>query len=266
MPDASYPQPRTPRDWRDTFAALPQEAPPARAWETLSTRLDARRTRRWPAWLALAAALALVALLPLRQAGDGSADEGTHTGPVQVAATPRQRAPTGSRDPLVAAAQTSATNTQPGSAPANIPSATATPINVAKAPPKPSTKQPRITVAKPATAAPAIEVAGIDNDATDDDARALQPLYAESARLETLLALARDERVANASAVLLSDALDAQIADIDASLSVPGLDDAQRLPLWQARVAALRQAAGFESTQRLLASHGQGNAMLVSID
>jgi hypothetical protein len=47
MPDASYPQPRTPRDWRDTFAALPQEAPPARAWETLSTRLDARRTRRW---------------------------------------------------------------------------------------------------------------------------------------------------------------------------------------------------------------------------
>ena len=71
MPDTHHPQSPRSADWHQAFAALPQEAPPARAWETLSARLDARRTRRWPAWLALAAALALVALLPLRQAGDG---------------------------------------------------------------------------------------------------------------------------------------------------------------------------------------------------
>jgi hypothetical protein len=36
--------------------------------------------------------------------------------------------------------------------------------------------------------------------------------------------------------------------------------------LWQARVDALRQAAGFESTQRVLASQGDGGALLVSVD
>lgn len=94
----------------------------------------------------------------------------------------------------------------------------------------------------------------------------LYNLYAESAQLEALLSLARDDRVSSAGAALLADELDAQVAAIDASLAQPGLDDGERLRLWQARVGALRQAAGFESTQRLLASQGRSDLMLVSVD
>ena len=65
---------------------------------------------------------------------------------------------------------------------------------------------------------------------------------------------------------MLSSELDARVAAIDAMLSRSDLADADRLQLWQARVEALRQAAGFESTQRLLASQGRGDAMLVSVD
>jgi hypothetical protein len=95
---------------------------------------------------------------------------------------------------------------------------------------------------------------------------ALDALYTESARLEALLDLARDDRVASAGAALLAAELDAQVAGIDARLAQPGLGDAQRAALWQARVDALRQAAGFESTQRVLASQGDGGALLVSVD
>jgi hypothetical protein len=263
MPDASHPQSPRPTDWNQAFAALPQETPPERAWDTLSAHLDARRTRRWPAWLALAAALALVALLPLRQGGDRPANGATATGAVQVATAPGQQAPADSRDSPVAAAQVAATNAQPRPAPADAPSTTpsAAPANsVAKASPKPARKQPRATVAGPAT-----EVARLDV-AKDSAAATLQPLYAESARLETLLSLARDDRVASASAALLADELDARVAAIDASLVQPDLDDGERLRLWQARVDALRQAAGFESTQRLLAAQGRSDAMLVSVD
>ena len=94
----------------------------------------------------------------------------------------------------------------------------------------------------------------------------LDALYTESAQLEALLAVARDDRVSSASAALLSYELDARIVAIDASLARTDLTDDERLQLWQARVDALRQAAGFESTQRLLASQGRSDVMLVSVD
>lgn|SRR5690606_28590958 len=94
----------------------------------------------------------------------------------------------------------------------------------------------------------------------------LYALYSESAQLEALLALARDDRMANAGALVLGEELDAQVAAIDASLARSGLSDEERLRLWQARVDALRLAAGFESTQRLLASQGRGEMLLVSVD
>ena len=94
----------------------------------------------------------------------------------------------------------------------------------------------------------------------------LQDLYAESARLEALLSVARDDRVASAGAAMLSSELDARVAALDAALARADLSDAERLQLWQARVETLRQAAGFESTQRLLASQGRSDAMLVSVD
>ena len=46
----------------------------------------------------------------------------------------------------------------------------------------------------------------------------------------------------------------------------PTLDEARRESLWQARVDALQQAAGFVGTQRLLAAHGRSDALLVSVD
>src|SRR5690606_24119918 len=68
----------------------------------------------------------------------------------------------------------------------------------------------------------------------------LQDLYAESARLEALLSVARDDRVASAGAAMLSSELDARVAAIDATLARADLADAERLQLWQARVEALR--------------------------
>ena len=94
----------------------------------------------------------------------------------------------------------------------------------------------------------------------------LRNLQTESARLEALLAYARDERVGNASALLLADAFNDQVASIDAALADPTLDEARRESLWQARVDALQQAAGFVGTQRLLAAHGRSDALLVSVD
>jgi hypothetical protein len=263
MPDTHHPQSPRPVDWHQAFATLPQEAPPARAWETLSARLDARRTRRWPAWLALAAALALVALLPLRQAGDGAANGAMPTGAAPVATAPRQDATADSHDSPVAATQVAATRAQPRPTPADVAStapAAAPARRVAQASPKPTRKQPRATVAGPATEAARPDVAN------DSAAATLQPLYAESARLEALLSLARDDRVTSASAAIVADALDAQVASIDATLADPALDDARRLQLWRDRVDALRQAAGFEGTQRLLASQGQADALLASVD
>ena len=95
----------------------------------------------------------------------------------------------------------------------------------------------------------------------------MEPLYAESARLEALLALARDDRVGSATAVALGSEFEDRIAGIDAALAQPVLDPQHRLELWRERVSALRGYAGFESNQRALAASGERyDAMLVSID
>jgi hypothetical protein len=266
MPDASDPRGRGPTGWADAFAAMPQEAPPADAWPRIAARLDARaaamaadmtvhrhgrrRFARNAGWLgaATAAALALVVAWPRHDAAPVS--------------SPHPRA---SMAP-VASVTPAATRAADTSLAVNKPKRDTTAIALPKVieaarkprfagrgnPAHPTRPQPAMdaTTAKPAT----------------DAAQPLDALYAESARLEALLALARDDRVASASAALLSAALDAQVAGIDARLAQPGLDDAQRTALWQARVDALRQAAGFESTQRVLASQGDGGALLVSVD
>lgn len=96
---------------------------------------------------------------------------------------------------------------------------------------------------------------------------ALQKLKTQSAQLEALVALARDDRVGNASGELLSGELDAGIAAIDAALSQPGLDDARKQELWRQRVNFLQQLAGMEATSRWLAAQGTANdTTLVSVD
>lgn len=181
----------TPGTWNEAFAALPSEQPPTDAWRQLAVRLPSRR--RAPAWIGLAAAATLVAVLVAPwERREPRLDEG---GRIAASAAP--------------------------------------------------------TSAATASAAPASK---------------LDTLYTESAQLEALLAVARDDRVSSASAALLSYEMDARIVAIDASLARADLTDDERLQLWQARVDALRQAAGFESTQRLLASQGRSDVMLVSVD
>ena len=67
-------------------------------------------------------------------------------------------------------------------------------------------------------------------------------------------------------ASLLLSQLGLRLVDI-LPLMLPSLTGERRLVLWRDRVDALRQAAAFESTQRLLAARGeQYDAMLVSIE
>ena len=124
----------------------------------------------------------------------------------------------------------------------------------------PPSQRPIRTAAKPADA---IRLAAGDARPAPD----LEPLYARSAQLESLLALARDERVASGTSAALSDELDARVAAIDAALIQSDLDPQRRADLWDQRVDALQQLVGIETTNRLYAARGQSyDAALVSID
>ena len=186
MRDAHHP-PQAPRDWRDAFAALPAEAPPAGGWQAIAARLDARRPRaRWPLWAASAAAVVLAVALPWR---------------LQVPET-------GTTPPPSAATGIAATVEDP-----------------------------------------------------------FERLYAESAQLESLLAVARDERVSSATAAALSGELESRLASIDVALMQPGLTRDQQLDLWRQRVDSLRTLTGFESNRRWLAAHGAHyDGVLVAVD
>ena len=279
MPDASDTRGHAPLGWGDAFAALPAETPPADAWSRLSARLDARaappevrrggavsrphgrrRFARAAGWLgaATAAALALVVAWPRHDAphADTTA-RGAATPPVALVANPASE-PAATAMPADAPASTAL------AAGSNAPKRDATAIALPKV--VEAARRPRLaTHGAPARAKASQPTAGAHAPADDGGAH-LDALYAESARLEALLSAARDDRVSSASAAVLAGALDAQVAGIDASLAQSGLDAAQRTALWQARVDALRQAAGFESTQRVLASQGDGGALLVSVD
>jgi len=91
------------------------------------------------------------------------------------------------------------------------------------------------------------------------DAPELRVLMAESAQLEALLAWGHDEDVESGVTASLGSALQDRIESIDALLSRADLDADTALPLWQERVLRLRQLAGLESTQQLLAANGEAD-------
>lgn len=183
MPDATT-RNAMPQGWNEAFAALPLERPDADSWNRITARLDARQDRRWPAWLAAAAALLLAVALPWRL---------------------------GQQDTTVPT-----------------------------------------TPARPVAAAPA---------------ETLEQLHAESAQLEALLAMVRDERVSSGSAAIVAGDMDRQLASIDAALMQPALPRARQLALWRERVDALRSVVGFEGTRRWLASQGERyEGALVQVD
>ena len=268
-----------PRNWGEAFAALPPETPAADALQAVLGQWPAstpkRRSLRLP--LALAASLlALAAIVPFARHPGASLD------PASTASSPRPTTPV--------APQTTTSVAAPGPVPPQ--KATSVAASVASGVGAPVQKRPgpgsrrddgRKDSATDATGPAQKQVAQSErlhrephrtrkpvpsepaNDAVDK--AALEPLYAESARLEALLALARDDRVSSATAVALGSDFEARVAGIDAALAQPALDAQRRLELWRDRVSALRAYASFESTQRALAASGERyDAMLVSID
>lgn len=240
MPDAgNFDQDRHPLGWGEAFTALPLETPDAGGWQRVQARLPARSRVRVPLWLAAAASLGLALGFAWR---------------VQLPPEPAARAPT----PPVAA---SASPAVAAGLAIDTPAAATVPVVHRDKPRRIAPSQrPIRTVAQPADAT---RIAEADAAPATD----LEPLYAQSAQLEELLALARDERVASGTSAVLSNGLDARVASIDAALVQPGLSDAQRVELWGRRVDTLQQLVGIEASSRLYAARGQRyDAALVSID
>lgn len=263
MREPRAPGPMPPRDWSEAFAALPPETPRADALSGVFAQWPAptptRPGRQW--WIAAAAALAMAAVIPL--AMDIARHSGASRGPGSLAVSPRpttavpSQKPTPVVPPPVRAEVASDRKTLDDQAQGPLKTESRLRGNdeqkqgIAKAD-RPHRKPHRQHEAAPAT---------------DPPDRAMEPLYAESARLEALLALARDDRAASATVVALGSDFEARVAGIDAALAQPSLSARRRLELWRERVSALRAYASFESTQRALAASGERyDAMLVSID
>lgn len=283
----------SPRDWSQVLAALPMEAPPTDAWSRLSIVLDApaetaahvRRPSR-AAWYAMAAAVAAIAVIPLIEWNGGSARPSPPDAPTTATTAAADRAPI---RPATINKEVAATRPGEATAVPQIARLEPAAVDTSRRPPVARREpQPIASPSEPENAQPLASASPDEPRATDDRLQPqapatvarddtatraeaatdpLQPLYAESAQLEALVALARDDRVASASGAVLTGELGARIGLIDALLAQPGLPAGERASLWRQRVAALRQLAGVESTERWLAAHGEafGDA-LVRVD
>ncbi len=256
MPDTGRFDARTPADWNAAFAALPAATPPNDGWRRLQARLPAAASAhrpRWPWGMAIAASLLLAAVLPSRLLAP------TQPPPATSAASVATRSIIEQADPPspIADAAIATIDSTPAPMSTLVAHGTRAPSSLTRAARVATRDRP----AGRATATP--ETAPADTD----PATALDALYARSAQLEDLLALARDDRVATGAASALTDVLEVQLATVDAALSQPDLSAAQRATLWGSRVDALQQLAGIATTQRLYAARGQSyDAALVTID
>ncbi len=249
--------PDAPANWHDAFAALPAQTPTPDGWQRLRARLPAAtpaRRARWPWGVAMAASLLLAALLPWRLPAPRAGDPGVATRAIAVSEATPTPIPMQALDPAPEPARM-----QPVAQPTR-PEARASTLVASGTRMRPSTASGRRTT----PSHPGSQIAPTQGAATAD---ALDGLYARSAQLESLLALARDERVASGAAAALSETLEARVATVDAALSQPDLTTAQRTSLWDTRVDTLQQLVGIEATQRLYAARGQSyDAALVTID
>ena len=286
------------RAWREAFAGLELETPAGDGWPRLAALLPmagssatpaavprrhprgaGRRGHRRLAWLAVAATLVLSVGVPLKL---------LHTRPENAPASPSPTAAPGiapTDERLRATADGDASHSVPSGARqegrpdpqqtgAMAPSIDMGPdgTGIARQADAPARRDPSSGPA-PAnrTALRERDLAATRHRTVDAVAaptgNAFDRLYGESARLEAMVALARDDGMSSATAATMTAAIDARIGRIDASLSQPDLLPDARLRLWQARVQALRELAGLETTQRLMASQGRDyDATLVRVD
>lgn len=276
MPDADT-RGRGMHGWSNVFAAMPQETPPADGWSRFAASLpppaaspvaSARGVRRvrwaWAATLALAAGGLGLAVLRVQPDTALTAHVPRGPAPSAVVATGPDAV-----DTPIAFAANAPTPTRPANGHA-MPDATSTPASTRTAtdatsmlardgtgamPGRPSTRRgarPAATVA-----AGDATLATVEAPAAIATSSPLDALRSESARLESLVALAHDDRMSSGpAAILAADAADA-VRAIDFALSQPTLDAGERLDLWTQRVAALRELAGLETTNRWLAANGE---------
>ncbi len=227
-----------PRDWDDALARLPDADPPVDGWARLQARLPPvpRRRHRWRLPTAIAASLALACWLPMQFAEHGPYLHGR----ASSSAAPSVQAEAIAMPPLLADARQLAGPV--------VPPDISMPVRA---------NMPHVVPSHARDVA-----AGTPTPPTSTD---LEPLYAESARLESVLRQLQDDRVASAPVAALSDDWNARLAHIDAALSDPQLGHDERRQLWQQRVANLRQLAGLEGTQRWLSANGTPEPILATV-
>lgn len=288
MPDFNHPHAKddAPLSWSDAFAALPQETPPGDGWSRIAGALEARASRHgaarrerrtsWLLGLASAAVLVVAAWSPLSGwwQGDGSRQEPTLAaadapgvrGPAAPAYVEAQKPPSidqksgvgavAVEEPAARIAE-SAKPAQGNQRNARVAAQRSPAASVVERRPRENTQSPTVQTA--------IAAATTETAPTTPDP--LEQLKLQSAQLEALVAMARDERVGNASNELLSSELDAGIAAVDAALSQADVADSRKQELWQQRVDLLQQLAGVEATSRWLAAQGTSNdTLFVSVD
>jgi hypothetical protein len=260
-----------PNGWGEAFAALPMETPSSDGWARLARKLDARSSRggvarreRRTTWLigvASAAVLVLAAWSPLSRWLQADVAEPPS---VVTQAVPGMRG-------LAAPIRTEPDEPRPAVARVADASDAVSPAlrETQSAHRKPARSTRVATARRHVEAEPTLTQPGTNNAiaVAAAEADSLQKLQAQSAQLEALVALARDDRVGNASSELLSSELDAGIAVIDAALSQADLAGAEKQELWQQRVDLLQQLAGVEATSRWLAAQGASSTTnLVAVD
>jgi hypothetical protein len=284
MPDSFNPNhmERAPANWNDAFAALPLESAPSDRWSRVVRALDlvsphARATlreRRINAVIGVASAavLAMVVWAPLSR---------HQWAPEQVppavsnAVASRADADTTHRNTRTAPAMAGSTQTMAANETAEIADAARLPADEVivksvsrhhRAHRPSGTRVAAAHADRPLQSAAAGSLP-VATTSTASATESLSQLQAQSAQLEALVALARDDRVSSALSLALTSELDDRISLIDAALSQADLPVTQRTALWQQRVDALRELAGVESTERWLAARGEHlDGTLVTVD
>ncbi|MEO6171884.1 MAG: hypothetical protein ABIP02_02075 [Arenimonas sp.] len=85
----------------------------------------------------------------------------------------------------------------------------------------------------------------------------LKSVMQQSSQLENILVATRNSTSSNASAEVISLALEDRIHAIDTRLASGTLKPTQQLGLWQQRVGILQEATGLYSTQRYQQAEGR---------
>lgn len=91
----------------------------------------------------------------------------------------------------------------------------------------------------------------------DQNDAPLQSVMQQSSQLENILIATRNSTSSNASAEVISLALEDRIHTIDSELGADSLTPAQQLDLWQQRVSILQEATGLYSSQRYQQAEGR---------